>query len=569
MGITNIERQPNVLTLSTSRNGCVGRQKPQAFRVGFDIDDETIATLRQAVITRQVEEGAKWIEQHHAIVEVADPEHRNAAPLTGWISQWVEMSDYAYALLRKLLLLFPPSARSSLPLNSYLHLRMADGIVKLSAGNDHDAAAAHFDFIISLEHESIDRELPALAHFWKARCERERGNSDLALVHASRARTLSAAMGSLAGAAMAQVVEACIYIDKGRFGRAIEILREADLILQHTTDWTWRGNLQSAYGRMALEEGRYKSALEKFTSAVSLYKRCNVQHRQLPDVLVSLAHSQRLFAARMAKAVDTQLERRRKEKAGSGAPEQLGTRHDVEELRRHAFANLSDAIQRRDSHPSLVIAYVERGLLFIDCGQYDRASLDAEQAFQLASQTSDRTAIAHALLLHSRIEKAQFDEGVGDAPAQHAQRAHDYARDALTYATQTEDRRLLASVYICQGLILSSDVFNNMDAASECCAQASHFLTAGNCNELWDEHQALTRKLARQGNVDSRLREWSQGLVTGKTFQQLTEEFAELVIPSVWEREGRNVSRVVAKLSISPKKVRRILTNAGFKTGVD
>jgi hypothetical protein len=45
----------------------------------------------------------------------------------------------------------------------------------------------------------------------------------------------------------------------------------------------------------------------------------------------------------------------------------------------------------------------------------------------------------------------------------------------------------------------------------------------------------------------------------------MTEEFAEVVIPSVWEREGRNVSRVVAKLSISPKKVRRILGRAGLK----
>jgi broad specificity phosphatase PhoE len=79
----------------------------------------------------------------------------------------------------------------------------------------------------------------------------------------------------------------------------------------------------------------------------------------------------------------------------------------------------------------------------------------------------------------------------------------------------------------------------------------------------------LTKKVARTGSVDSKLREWSQGLAGGKTFQQMSEEFAQLVIPSVWEKEGRNVSRVVAKLSISPKKVRRILSRAGLKTGVD
>jgi DNA-binding NtrC family response regulator len=51
--------------------------------------------------------------------------------------------------------------------------------------------------------------------------------------------------------------------------------------------------------------------------------------------------------------------------------------------------------------------------------------------------------------------------------------------------------------------------------------------------------------------------------VENKTFQQMTEEFARIVIPQVWEREGRKVSRVAGKLSISPKKVRRILHSAG------
>jgi DNA-binding NtrC family response regulator len=51
--------------------------------------------------------------------------------------------------------------------------------------------------------------------------------------------------------------------------------------------------------------------------------------------------------------------------------------------------------------------------------------------------------------------------------------------------------------------------------------------------------------------------------VEDKSFQQMTEEFARIVIPKVWEREGRKVSRVAQKLSISPKKVRRILQLAG------
>jgi DNA-binding NtrC family response regulator len=64
--------------------------------------------------------------------------------------------------------------------------------------------------------------------------------------------------------------------------------------------------------------------------------------------------------------------------------------------------------------------------------------------------------------------------------------------------------------------------------------------------------------------IDPILRAWSAGVVSGKSFQQITEEFARIVIPKVWEREGRKVSRVAERLSISPKKVRRILHSVGL-----
>jgi DNA-binding NtrC family response regulator len=52
-----------------------------------------------------------------------------------------------------------------------------------------------------------------------------------------------------------------------------------------------------------------------------------------------------------------------------------------------------------------------------------------------------------------------------------------------------------------------------------------------------------------------------------KSFQQIQEEFAELVIPKVWNSVGKNVTLVAQKLSISPKKIRRILRNTGFMDG--
>lgn len=49
-----------------------------------------------------------------------------------------------------------------------------------------------------------------------------------------------------------------------------------------------------------------------------------------------------------------------------------------------------------------------------------------------------------------------------------------------------------------------------------------------------------------------------------KTLQQITEEFAETLPPKAWLREDRNISRLAERLSVSSKKVRRILRNVEF-----
>ncbi len=82
-------------------------------------------------------------------------------------------------------------------------------------------------------------------------------------------------------------------------------------------------------------------------------------------------------------------------------------------------------------------------------------------------------------------------------------------------------------------------------------------------DHLSDELAILKLKIMRSIGIDETLRAWSHGIVGDKTFQQMTEEFAELVIPQVWMREGRKVSRVAERLAISPKKVRRILRSVG------
>jgi tetratricopeptide (TPR) repeat protein len=550
---------------------CGTRRKIATARKQFDVHDDLLAALRDSVMDRKVKPVINWIDEHRGIAAEIDPQHPDTPRFIGYLSQWVGVNPRAEGIVRELLTLFPQSARGRLALDGYLCVRLAEGILDLTG--DMTAAGSHFDFIITLEQEAIDQEVLALAHFWKAQCERERGDWDRAIAHAARACAITLSIGYPSSAAIMQALEGCLNVQKRKYTRALELLQEAEAALRQTDDFDWLGNIQSAYGTIALEEGRYELALDHFTNAAGYYRERNAPHPDLAHSLTNLAHSQRLIAVRIARAIDTHAERRRRS-AGcdSAGPADSGARQDVERLRAQSLSNFTDAVEMYSDLGACrawAFAHVERGFLLVDYGDFDRAPLDASLAFELGCKIKDPAAKAWARLLQSRIESAQYEEGIGDAPAQHAQRAHDFAQDALTYASHAEDPRLLASAYLCQGSILCNEFFNNADAASVCCHKAGEFLTPGNRNELWEEHQMLTKKVARTGSVDSKLREWSQGLAGGKTFQQMSEEFAQLVIPSVWEKEGRNVSRVVAKLSISPKKVRRILSRAGLKTGVD
>ena len=64
--------------------------------------------------------------------------------------------------------------------------------------------------------------------------------------------------------------------------------------------------------------------------------------------------------------------------------------------------------------------------------------------------------------------------------------------------------------------------------------------------------------------LESKLMQWAHGEIGEKTFRQLEDEFAGLVIPRAWEQERKKVSRVAARLSISPRKVRKVLARLGL-----
>jgi hypothetical protein len=197
----------------------------------------------------------------------------------------------------------------------------------------------------------------------------------------------------------------------------------------------------------------------------------------------------------------------------------------------------------------------------------DRALAEALQAFQLGAQKKDYVLQARARILQSAAEMARFEEQLEETAGRDhpAQSANDFARESVELAKHTQSRRLLAKAYIALGMTLSSDFYEDLGAVEQCCEKAAALLNPENQDYVWRELQVLKQKLFRTGKVDSRLRAWSQGIVGDTTFQQISEEFAGIIIPNIWKREDHKISRVASRLSISPKKVRRILRKAGIE----
>ena len=110
-------------------------------------------------------------------------------------------------------------------------------------------------------------------------------------------------------------------------------------------------------------------------------------------------------------------------------------------------------------------------------------------------------------------------------------------------------------------MVAASDFFEDWELAKDYAGKAAALLTHDDRDHLYKQLGALKARLAGATHVDATLRAWCDGHIGDKTFQQVQEEFAELVIPKVWLRSGKNISLVAKNLSISPKKVRRILRN--------
>lgn len=535
--------------------------------------------LRSDLAMRRISSGLDYLEQNQEAVEALDSTTPQGAASLGVVARWVDSGYAGPATVRNILERFPKDSRSHLPLADYLQLRISEALVAM-AEEEAEEAIRHLDFILSTGEEAGDKELLAIAYFWKARCRRYQAEYDQALECVTKGCALARELGYEPLAALMQVLESWLYFQKGKYKESIRVLQEAEQVLGATDDYITLGNIHSAYGRLARREGRYEPAIAHFEEAIEAYRKRDPRHRNYARTLANIATVKRLIALQIRRQLDDALTRRRKEGPknagnaikGGAASTEASYRRRFEELRQEALASLGEAALIYHSlphHRGSGTVRIDRGYLYLDGGELEQAEIEAGEAYELGHQKQDYILMSRARILQCMVEHAKLDEGIeeGSNPGRHAQLARDYAREAVEAAKHTQNRWLLARAYTWEGLTHCNPFFNARDLASQSCSQASALLKPDDYDYLWDELQMLKAKLLVGGSIDATLRAWSQGVVGEKTFRQISDEFAEIIIPKVWEAEDRKIARVASRLSISPKKVRRILQKVGLLKG--
>ena len=535
------------------------------------IPDKFLSQLREDIACRRIDSGLRCLDAHKKLVETCDLRQRNAAVLLGYFAQWVDLGFSGRALLKRLLSSFSGIRPETLSLLEFANLSLASGLVAMSE-EEFLKASKCFETVLALEAEISDQQMISIANFWMGRCLRRQGRYDDALAYVAKARELALRLRCPKMAAVMRVLEGWIAFQEGQPEEAGRILGEAEEVLADTDDYVTLGNISSAYGRIARRQGNYEQALSKFEKAIEQYNRRDPYNRSLARSFVNIAFVKRLLALQIGDKIDSQVAKFRRKRQGAAKSVAFAKprgREQLARLRQEAFEHLAKAREiydRYDDHRGNGNVHVTCGYLNLDQGELDRAAAEAATAYRLGDQKKDSILKCRARMLQSAVERAKLEEQIeeGSSLVSSSQLACEFAREAQESAKHTQNRRLKAKADIALGLALCLGFPEDLEVAQQCADGAAALLKPAHQDYVWRELQDLKRKLRGAGNINATLREWSQGIVGNKSFQQVSEEFAAMVIPKVWRRQGCKVARVAARLSISPKKVRRILRDQGL-----
>jgi tetratricopeptide (TPR) repeat protein len=508
--------------------------------------------LEAALIQRDIARGFSLLEKNNKRFEQLAPSSQEAIGYFLSLAQWVDLGYGDVALLKRVQQHFSQLEIADLRFIDVLKLKLAEAFLYLTTENL-DECILQLDGILRAGRDVLHPELFFAAHFWKARAHRKKGEYEAALQHIAAARETAARSGASKLVAVVKIHESWLIFQKGERRLAWQLLDEAEAELRSTGHALSLGNIESARGRFVRRSGEYAAALAHFERAIAIYSEKFAKHPNCARALVNAAYVKRLIAldmqARIRGGSAKGVIHARYQKIVSEALDLLKRAWRIYELQQHQTG--SGAV------------LVNAGHMHLEIGDIDRAAREGRRAFLLGEKKKDQILMARARVLQSAVEMVRAEEQLEEQPepGRHASLAVKRAEEAVDLAQRTQNKRLLAEAYIMRGIVAAADCCQEWDLARMYAAKAGKLLGPEDRDHLSKELSSLKAKILCSANIDQTLRQWSEGQTGDKTFQQIQEEFAEIVIPRVWANHQKNITRVAQQLSISPKKIRRILRN--------
>jgi tetratricopeptide (TPR) repeat protein len=513
--------------------------------------------LEELLLCRNVKEGFRLLDSATNVFDRIDPKDTAGIALALSLAQWVDLGYRDLHFLEKVMQQLP-NRSSDLPFVDVIRLNLLESYRSLATENSDNA-------ILCLERclWAVDLLPPSLifvAHFWKGRTHRKKGDYANAALHILAARECAEALGRPKLIAVTKIHESWLVFQHGETARALKLLDEAETELKPIGHALSLGNIESARGRFVRRTGDYADSLAHFEKAIAIYENGFRNHPNLARAMVNAAYVKRLLALELRPTLY------REHARGSLNVRYLKLTNEGLQL----LAQAGKIYEKHHHQGGTGSVLVNSGFLHLESGDMEQAAVEAFRAYKLGSEMADVILMARATSLQSAVERAKAEEQIDgeeyiDA---HLQRAVKYADRAIELAKSTQNRRLTAEAYLARGFAALNETRSDVDVARACASEAALLLSQNDRDHLFKELAELKLKILRSAGVDDALRRWSEGQLGEKSFQQVQEEFAELVILRVWQNLGRSVSKVSKELSISPKKVRRLLQKADAKNAV-
>ena len=224
--------------------------------------------LKAALCRRHMEKGFQLLADAEGEIGTINVHTPGGASFLLLMAQWVDVGYRDYRFIEALLERFPMACRGKLPTEEYLCMRMAEAFRDLAAG-DLDGAVNKLDLAIRIYRELPNLTHEVLAHFWKGRAHRKKGEYEIALEHIRQAREMAQANRDEIFTAVIQIQESWLLFQKGLSKEALQILERAESVLRSTDHYVALANIESARGRIVRRTGEYSKALEHYARAVS------------------------------------------------------------------------------------------------------------------------------------------------------------------------------------------------------------------------------------------------------------------------------------------------------------